>query len=95
MMLVIVGARNSPWLFLPKASFILWLGCMFLHVLAHIARLPRILLGRDARSPARLPGGLTRWLVVAASLACGLIIALLAVHLVGPWEAARSVRFRH
>jgi hypothetical protein len=82
--LVAVGARNGPWLFLHKASFILWLGGMTLHVLAHIARVPRILLSRDARGSIRMPGGLTRWLLVAASLACGLVIALLAVHLVGP-----------
>ncbi len=94
-MLVIVGTRSGPWLFLHKASFIVWSGCMVLHVLAHIAKLPPILLSRDGRASIRLPGGLTRWLVVAASLACGLIIALLAVHLVGPWEAARAVRFRH
>jgi hypothetical protein len=94
-MLAITGPRNGPWLFLHKASFIVWLGCMVLHVLAHIMRLPRILLGRDGRPPVRLPGGVTRWLLVAASLACGLIIALLAVHLVGPWEAARVVRSRH
>lgn len=94
-MLVIVGVRSGPWLFLHKASFIAWFGGMVLHVLAHIARLPRILLSSDGRASVRLPGGLTRWLLVAVSLACGLIIALLAVHLVGPWEAARAVRFRH
>jgi hypothetical protein len=94
-MLAIAGPSGGPWLFLHKASFIVWLGCMVLHVLAHTMRLPRILLGRDGRPSAHLPGGVTRWLLVAASLACGLIIALLAVHLVGPWEAARAVRFRH
>jgi hypothetical protein len=94
-MLVIAGVRNGPWLFLHKASFIVWFGCMVLHVLAHVARLPRILLSRDSRGSIRLPGGLTRWLLVAASLACGLIIALLAIHLVGPWEAARAARFPH
>jgi len=94
-MLVIAGVRTGPWLFLHKASFILWLGFMTLHVAAHIARLPRILLSRNSRGSIRIPGGVTRWLLVAASLACGLIIALLAVHLAGPWEAARTVRFRH
>lgn len=94
-MLVVAGPRSGPWLFLHKASFIVWLSGMTLHVLAHITRLPRILLSRDAHGSLRLPGGPTRWLLVAASLACGLIIALLAVHLAGPWEAARTVRFRH
>jgi hypothetical protein len=94
-LLVIAGVRNSPWLFLHKASFILWFGCMVLHVLAHVWRLPGILRNPAGASSVRLPGGAARWLLVAASLACGLIIALLAVHLAGPWEAARTVRFRH
>jgi hypothetical protein len=86
------GPGHGPWLFLHKASFILWLGVMTVHVLAHIWRLPRILLSPD-RSPAvSLTGGAARWLLVAAALVVGLVIALLAVHLAGPWEAARFGR---
>lgn len=85
----VVGPDNGPWLFLHKASFILWLAVMTIHVLAHLWRLPGILRNPGGGSPVRLPGGATRWLLVAASLACGLVIALLAVHLAGPWEAAR------
>jgi hypothetical protein len=91
-MLAVAGPGNGPWLFLHKASFILWIGFMAIHVLAHLVRLPRILLSRDGGRRLRLPGGAARWLLVAASLACGLVIALLAVHLAGPWEA---LRFRH
>lgn len=85
----VVGPDNGPWLFLHKASFVLWIGVMALHVLAHVWRLPRILRNPDGGRSARLRGGMTRWLLVPASLACGLVIALLAVHLAGPWEAAR------
>jgi hypothetical protein len=91
-MLAITGPSNGPWLFLHKASFILWIGFMAIHVLAHIAPLPRILLSRDGGRRLRLPGGGFRWLLVAASLACGLVVALLAVHLAGPWEAFRFQR---
>ena len=87
-MLALTGPGDGSWLFLHKASFVLWFGVMTLHVLAHIWRLPRILRSPDG-GPVRLPGGTTRWLLVAASLACGLAIALLAVHLAGPWEGAR------
>jgi hypothetical protein len=87
--LAVVGPDNGPWLLLHKASFILWFGVMTLHVLAHIARLPRILLSPAVRPADRLTGGAARWLLMAASLACGLVIALLAVHLAGPWDAAR------
>jgi hypothetical protein len=88
----VVGPNNGPWLFLHKASFILWLGFMTIHVLAHIWRLPRILRAPGGQRSFRLTGGAGRWLLVAASLAVGLIIALLAVHLAGPWEAARFGR---
>jgi hypothetical protein len=96
--LAVVGPDNGPWLFLHKASFILWLGFMTIHVLAHIWRLPRILRAPGGQPSFRLTGGAGRWLLVAASLAGGLVIALLAVHLAGPWEAARfghDLKFRH
>ena len=96
--LAVVGPDNGSWLFLHKASFILWLGFMTLHVLAHIWRLPRILRAPGGQPSFRLTGGAGRWLLVAASLAGGLVIALLAVHLAGPWEAARfghDLKFRH
>jgi hypothetical protein len=32
-------------------------------------------------------GGGVRWLLVGAALAGGLVIALLTVHLAGPWDA--------
>jgi hypothetical protein len=96
--LAVVGPDHGSWLFLHKASFIFWLGVMTLHVLAHLWRLPRILLTPGRHSSFRLTGGVGRWLLVAASLAGGLVIALLAVHLAGPWEAARfghDLKFRH
>jgi len=43
-MLALVGpSGRQPWLFLHKASFILWFGAMFIHVLAYLPRLPRLL----------------------------------------------------
>ncbi len=78
-----------------KASFVLWFGCMTLHVLTYVWRLPRILLGTPGGhgrpggpGTARMavPGGGARWLLVGAALAGGLVIALLTIHLVGPWD---------
>ena len=45
----LVGPGNGSWLFLYKASFVLWFGCMSLHVLTYVWRLPRILLGTPRR----------------------------------------------
>ncbi len=81
------GPGNGPWLFAHKASFVLWFGCMSVHVLAHVWRLPRILLGTRGGVRMTVPGGRIRWLLVGASLAGGLLIALLTIHLAAPWDA--------
>lgn len=98
--LAIVGPASGPWLFLHKATFVLWFGVMTIHVLTYVWRLPKILLrSRAAEIGAaeigaeigvRAGGGWIRGLLVAGSLLGGLLIALLLVHLVHPWE----VRFR-
>jgi hypothetical protein len=84
--LAVTGPGAGPWLLLHKASFILWLGVMTIHVLGHALRLPRILLSRS--SPGR-PAALAdpaRWALVGASLLAGLVVALLTVHLAAPWR---------
>ena len=43
------GPRNGPWLFAHKASFVPWFGCMSVHVLAYVWRLPRTCSARRAR----------------------------------------------
>jgi hypothetical protein len=114
-MLGLAGPGSGPWLFLHKASFVLWFGCMALHVLTYVWRLPRILLGTPGKSSGRagpagpggpgsggragtgaarrvVPGGGMRWLLVGASLAAGLVIALLTIHLVGAWDVRLAFR---
>jgi hypothetical protein len=68
-------------------TFVAWFGVMTVHVLAYAWRLPRILLGTPA-SEARqaVPAEPARWLLVTASLACGLLIAVLTVHLAAAWS---------
>jgi hypothetical protein len=85
--LAIVGPGPGPWLFLHKATFVLWFGVMTIHVLTYVWRLPRILLSaRTAEIGVRAGSGWIRGLLVAGSLAGGLLIALLMIHLVHPWE---------
>jgi len=50
-MLAVTGPGRGPWLFLHKASFILWACAMTVHVLAYLPRLPR-LLAAEARGTA-------------------------------------------
>jgi hypothetical protein len=89
--LAFIGSAAGPWLFIHKAFFVLWFGVTAIHVLAYVWRLPR-LIGSDLRRPAGLnrasgvlAGRAARWLLLAASIAGGLLIAAATVHLAGPW----------
>ena len=90
-MLAIVGpSGRHPWLFIHKASFILWFGAMAIHVLAYLPRLPRLLYaeasGLPAARAAQVIGGRgVRLSLLLASLAAGLVIAVLTTHLAGAW----------
>jgi len=92
-LLAVAGSAAGPWLFLHKAFFVLWFGAMTIHVLVYAWRLPRVI-GPDlrpagfGRARAVLAGRTARWLLLAASLLAGLVIALLTVHLAAPWAGA-------
>jgi hypothetical protein len=87
--LAVVGPGDQRWMFLHKASFVLWCGVMTIHVLVYAPRLPRLLLGggRTAfeRTEAVLAGRTARLLLLAASLACGLLLAAATLHLTARW----------
>lgn len=101
--LAVAGPGHGPWIFLHKASFLIWVSVMTVHVLVYLSRVPGLLAaeftrGRGqhsasrsaarmgARFGSRLGGrGPRIWLLIA-SLAGGLVIALLTVHLVAPWQ---------
>ena len=90
--LAVVGPGNRQWIFLHKASFVLWFGVMTIHVLVYAPRLPRLLLGGQAaaragigRGGAVFGGRAARWLLLAASLACGLLLAAATLHLTTRW----------
>jgi hypothetical protein len=89
-MLAVVGA-GGPWLFLHKASFVLWFGVMTIHVLNYAPRLPGMLSGRAAErgGTAAVPGSAGRWLLLSASLAAGVGVAAVTMHLSASW----GVRF--
>ena len=82
----IVGPGNGPWLFLHKATFVLWFGVMTIHVLNYAPRLPRILWSRPgAGGTLGAPGGSVRWLGLLLSLAVGIVIAAVALQLSTKW----------
>ena len=88
--LALTGPGPSIWLLAHKASFVLWFGAMTIHVLAYVWRLPRLVgsdLARQAgyRAEQVLGGRAARWLLLTASLLTGLLLAVITVHLAGPW----------
>jgi hypothetical protein len=88
--LEITGPAGSwPWVFLHKASFVLWFAVMTIHVLAYVWRLPRLisadLPGLAAGAYRVLAGRAARWLLLTASVLAGLLLGLLTYHLAGSW----------
>jgi hypothetical protein len=87
-MLAVTGPGNGQWLFLHKASFILWFGVMTIHVLNYAPLLPRMLAARPGRRAGKMPElfiGSGRWLALAASLAVGVAIAAFTAQLSAKW----------
>ncbi|HXQ19333.1 MAG TPA: hypothetical protein VN781_06855 [Acidimicrobiales bacterium] len=80
------GGWRSQLLLLHKASFVVWLVVMAVHVLGHLVDTAR-LAPRDwvRRTRGQVKGaGLRQW-AVASSMAVGLVLAVLVVPRVGPW----------
>ena len=89
-MLAFTGPGGGAWMFLHKASFVLWFGAMTVHVLAYVWRLPRLARGELASRAGRwanqvLAGRTARWLLLTASVLTGLLLAMLTVHRTGAW----------
>ena len=95
-MLAYAGRNPGPWLFLHKATFVLWFSAMTIHVLAYACRLPRMLSGDFAtragyRAHTVLAGRPARWLLLAASVLAGLLLAVLTLGQAGIWLAAHPM----
>lgn len=92
-LLAVTGPSGAgTWLFLHKASFVLWFCAMAVHVLTYVWRLPRLvsadLVSRvGKRASEVLAGRLTRWLLLTASLLTGVLLAVLTVHSAGAWQS--------
>ena len=86
---------RSTLLLMHKASFILWLGAMSLHVLGHLVdtarQAPRDWIRRTRR---QVEGAGARQWAVVTSLVLGLILAVMVVPKVGPWLAGGGAGYR-
>src|SRR5205807_82701 len=66
--LLVADQRHGPIVTLHKASFVVWLGAMALHVLAHVLKLPRLL-------RRRLPGLGSRLALAGCAVLAGGLLA--------------------
>src|SRR5487761_1124144 len=88
--LLLVGpSLRSAMLTLHKASFILWIIAMTVHVLGHLADTAR-LAPRDwmRRTRRQVTGASARQWTIAASLVAGVLLGLLFLGRVAPWLAS-------
>ncbi len=86
-MLAVVGpGHGGPWLFLHKASFVLWFGVMTIHVLSYAPKLPALLSARQPDNRQPVPGRTARWLTLTAALAVGVGVAALTMNLSASWS---------
>jgi len=93
----VVLAFQSPgqgyqWHSLHREAFLVWLVVILIHLASYVPRLPRLLArGPSERARAMLAASLTRWLLLAGSLAAGLVLALVSYHLAGNWGGSGSL----
>ena len=82
---VVALGQRGLLLGLHKASFIVWVGAMTVHVLAHVLKLPRLVADDWWRSD-RLGGRRARQLLLAGSLVAGLAVAVATIPLADHWQ---------
>ena len=82
---VVALGRRGLLLGLHKASFIVWVGAMSVHVLAHVLKLPR-LVGLDWWRGDGTSGRRVRQLVLVGALAVGLLVAVASIPLADHWQ---------
>ena len=81
---LIAFGNRGPLSLLHKASFIVWVAVMSIHVLVYAIRAARHAFADFGRH--RVPGVALRRLLVFGALAAGLLVALLTLPLAGPWH---------
>ena len=90
LLLFVPHVWRANMLLLHQASFVLWFGCMTIHVLGHVKETAQ-LSTKDwvRRTRVRVAGSRWRRLAITTSLASGLVLAFVTIPSVGPWLSAR------
>jgi hypothetical protein len=97
--LLVVGPNHrNPWLLLHKATFVVWLLFMGLHVLGHLPAVVRALgIGRrgDEQLAGAASGAIGRWIAITGAVAAGLVLALLLIPDFSAWTAPGVFHHHH
>jgi hypothetical protein len=81
-----VGPKWGWVLQAHKASFIVWFGVTAVHVLGHILETPALAVADWRLRQPKLGGTATRRGLLVGSLAAGLVLGVLALGWIGPWQ---------
>ncbi|HYB22782.1 MAG TPA: hypothetical protein VED41_03225 [Solirubrobacteraceae bacterium] len=97
--LLVVGPNHrNPWLLLHKATFVVWLVFMGLHVLGHLPAVGKALgIGRkgDEQLTGAAPGASGRWIAITGAAVAGLVLALLLIPDFSAWTAQGVFHHHH
>ncbi|HEY5057694.1 MAG TPA: hypothetical protein VII51_01640 [Gaiellaceae bacterium] len=84
--LLVIGPGRGFVLGLHKASFVVWLVAMGLHVLAYVGRLPALAASDWRRTdPEQVGGSFARRTLLAGALVAGVILAVATYRYAQPW----------
>lgn len=96
--LLIAGpSGRGQYLFLHKASFVIWLAVTAVHVLGHLVDLRRSLVPKHELSglARSSPGAAGRWLALAGALVAGLVLAIVLIPQFAAWTANAAFLHHH
>jgi hypothetical protein len=87
--LLVVGPGGGILVGLHKASFVVWLVVTGVHVLAHVRRIPGLVMADWRRRPVprerRVRGTAWRQLLLAGTIVLGAVLAIATVRYAQPW----------
>ena len=90
--LIVEKPGHGLMLLLHKASFVVWVAALGVHVLAHLGRLPRVLRS-DLGGRAEVAGSRVRLLVIAGAVVIGAIAAVALLPQNAAW--VHWLQFEH
>lgn len=91
-LLIVLSPQRGQLLGLHKASFIVWVAAMTVHVLAHVLHLPGLV--RDDLRPGQR-GSSARQLLVAGAVVVGLVAAVAVLPQAHTWTRWATTHHHH